>query len=283
MQRVDRQAGSRPPFEARQVGVHHLFVPGQREDQRDIDANAPGNRLGDRGNAGLRRGNLDHHVVAGDERVQPPCLSDGTGRVLRQARTDLDADASIDPVRPLPNGMQPIARHLDVFDRQPVEDRPGFESLGDEQAEGSVVVVALGNGLLENGGIGCHADHAGVANERIKFTGNQRAAADEVQPDTLAEREDLFSTRGHERASSRAARDEGKSERLLKTVTVPSNVRLGAVLSQPWFALSGDSAGNRPPGGPRLNPPAGSPTIDPKCVLPACDVAHCVFEWWRRG
>ena len=109
----------------------------------------------------------------------------------------------------------------------PVEDRLGFESLGDEQAEGNVVVVALGDGLLENGGIGRHADHAGVANERIEFTGNQRAAADEVQPDTLAEREDLFSTRGHERASSRAARDEGKSG------MVPQNGD-GSVQCAPW-------------------------------------------------
>ena len=119
--------------------------------------------------------------------MQPQRLGDGAIRVVRQVRADLDAHAAIDAVRALPNGTQPVARHLDVLHRQPVEDGFGLEAFRHQSPQRLVVVVALGDGQLEDGRIGSDAHDAGVADKGIEFTRNEGAAADEVEPDTLAE------------------------------------------------------------------------------------------------
>ena len=56
-------AGSQRGFQPGQVGVHDGTVPVHGEDQRHVDRDAGGDRRGDGGQAGLRRGDLDDDVV----------------------------------------------------------------------------------------------------------------------------------------------------------------------------------------------------------------------------
>src|SRR5205085_9708925 len=63
--------------------------------------------------------------------------------------------------------------------------------------EGGVVVGALGDRELEDRGIRGHTHDTAFAHQAIELARGQVAAADEVEPDALAEGEELFGTAGH--------------------------------------------------------------------------------------
>jgi hypothetical protein len=67
----------------------------EREDQGDVDRDAGGNRLLDRGQALAGRGDLDQQVGLLDERVQALGLVDRALRVVREVRVDLERDPAV--------------------------------------------------------------------------------------------------------------------------------------------------------------------------------------------
>ena len=68
----------------------------QREDQRDVDADALGERRGDRRQAGRGRRDLDEQVGPVDQPPQRLGLGDGRVGLVGQPRVDLDGDPAVD-------------------------------------------------------------------------------------------------------------------------------------------------------------------------------------------
>jgi hypothetical protein len=169
----------------------------EREDQGDVDADAVGDQGGDRGKSLGGRGHLDEDVAARHGGMQSPRLGDRGGGVVGQLRADLEADAPVAAPGALPDGGQSVARHLDVLDRQRLEQRGTLEPVGDAGGERIVIVGALGDRELEDGGVRGHADDAGVAHQPVEFARDQVAAADEVEPHALAQLEEPLRTNAH--------------------------------------------------------------------------------------
>ncbi len=80
-----------------------------------------------------------------------------------------------------------VARHLDVLDRQGLEQRRPLEAGGDSLHQGGVVVVALRDGELEDGGVRGHAHHPVLRHQAIELARGQGTAPDEVEPHALAQ------------------------------------------------------------------------------------------------
>src|SRR5262249_24312990 len=119
-------------------------------------------------------------------------------RVLGEMRIHLEADAAVQAAGLLERRPQAIAGEPDVFDRQRLEQLGAVEPGGDALLDRRVVIVALGDGELKDGGVRGDAHHAVFANGALELTRDQLPAANDVQPDTLAQlAESLGSTGSH--------------------------------------------------------------------------------------
>jgi hypothetical protein len=86
-------------LESGEVGVDDLAVALEREDQGHVDRDARGESRGDRGQARLRRGDLDERVRAVDLGPQLLRLGGRRGRVMREVgETSIDTRPSTPPV-----------------------------------------------------------------------------------------------------------------------------------------------------------------------------------------
>ena len=184
---VDARPGFEPAGEATDVGVHHLAVPDERKDERDVHVDARGDRLLDGAHALARRGDLHHEVRAIDGAPDAPDLADRSGRVVRERRVDLDADVAVGPFRARVDRREHVRGGAHVVDRERVDDRGGRLAAADERGERGVVVDALGDRLLEDRRVGRQAGRVAVADHRRETAGLQQITRDEVEPGRLAE------------------------------------------------------------------------------------------------
>ena len=83
---VDVRALGDQPFEPAEVGLHHLAVPLEAEDQRDVDAATLGDHLLDRAEPFGGAGDLDHQVAAVDPLVQVAGRGLGARLVVGEVR-----------------------------------------------------------------------------------------------------------------------------------------------------------------------------------------------------
>jgi len=104
-----------------------------------------------------------------------------------QQRANLQADIPIEAVRPVVDGVQHIRRSPDVLHRQRLVDVVRRRAAGDQGLYGPIVVVALGDGLLEDRRVGRHPQYAPLK-QRLELPGIQEATANIVIPDRLAQR-----------------------------------------------------------------------------------------------
>jgi hypothetical protein len=148
------------PLDAADVRLGHFAVALQREDQRDVDRDAAGDRLLDRGQSRLRRRDLDVDVVALDHGVQVGRLVDRGLRVVRVVRIDLERDPPVLAVGAVPDLLEQVAGAPDVLAREREEDVLGLLLLRRLLADLVVVVVAVGDRALEDRRVGRHADDA---------------------------------------------------------------------------------------------------------------------------
>src|SRR5690349_12100333 len=113
------------------------------------------------------------------------------------------ATAACPPLRAIEHRAQLVARHADVVDRQRLEQRLALEPARDAVGDRGVVVAGPGSAgcprdrLLEDGGVRGHAHDAGLAHVAIELAREQVAAADEIEPDALAQFEELLRAAGH--------------------------------------------------------------------------------------
>ena len=204
-ERGDRDHGRQRPaaggavLQPGEVRLHHLLVAGQREDERDVHAHALADQGADGGQALGGGGDLDHHVGPADPLAQPPRLGHGARGVVRQPGVHLDADPAVQSAAALEHLPQQVAGGLHVLDGQRLVQRKTGQRRGACQllADGVVVVGALADGLLEDGRVRGDAGHALVAHLGGEAAGPQLAAVDVVEPDALAEVEQLLGAAGH--------------------------------------------------------------------------------------
>ena len=166
-----------------QERVHDPAVAVDAEDQRDVDADALGEDLGDRGQPGEGRRDLDEGVRAVDEPPQTARLRDGGGRVVGQARVDLDRDASVRAAAGVVGRAHDVAGPPDVVRRQRTHGL-----LHGDLALGQVpdlvgVGLAVGERLLEDRRVGRDPDDPAVGDHRGQRAACEAGAAEVVQPD----------------------------------------------------------------------------------------------------
>ena len=176
----------REPLQPLHVGVGHLLVAVDVEEQGDVDVDPLRHRGADRRQPGLRARDLDHHVGALDRSPQALGVRDRPLGIVRQVRGDLQADVAVHPVQALVDGPQDVCGVADVPPGEGLEDlRRGHPGPG-RLAQQVVVVRAAGDGLLEDGGVGRHPQQP-LFDQALQLTGANQVAADAIQPDALAE------------------------------------------------------------------------------------------------
>ena len=189
-------------FQAREVGFRHGQIGVEPEQQRDVDVDPLADQLADGGRAGLGAGNLDHQIRPIDRAPEPPRLGDGPQAVHGQVRRDLEADEAVAAVQAVVDRAQLVGRLADVGDGQLVEQaaRIGVAVLQHVLDRG-VVVGAVADRFLEDGGVGGDALDAVLLDEAHEVAVREDAALDEIEPDSLASLAELKHRIGHRSAS----------------------------------------------------------------------------------
>ena len=182
--RVDGLAGGRAPLEAGEVGVDHLLVARDGEQQRDVDVDAAGGELLDRGDPGLGGGHLDHHVGPGEPAPQLERLLDRGLGVVGEVGRALERDEPVASVALVVGGAQQVGGPADVVERELEEQllrvaHPG----GDGGAQLVVVAVGAGDRLGEDRRVRGRAGHRAVGDQRGEVAAVQQLARERVEPD----------------------------------------------------------------------------------------------------
>jgi hypothetical protein len=169
--------------DAVEEGGDDLPVAGHREDERDVHADALGEDLGDRREADLGGGDLDHHVGTPHPRREFLRLPDGGGGVLGEPGIDLDGHPAVHAVGGIVGVGEDVAGVPHVVDGHG-EDRVGDVGAGVLQL-GDLVVV--GGALRHRGGedrrVGGDADDAGAGDQVSEVTAADPVAGQVVEPD----------------------------------------------------------------------------------------------------
>ena len=92
---LGRPAGRHQRLEAADVGLHHLVVAVEPEDQRDVDAASLADQGVDGRHALLGRRHLDQQVRLGDAGVQLAGVAHRGVGVVRQGGGDLQGDVAV--------------------------------------------------------------------------------------------------------------------------------------------------------------------------------------------
>ena len=170
-------------LQAREVGVHDGAVAVEGEDQRDVDADAEADDLGDGREARLRRRDLDHDVRAVDQPGQLLGLGDGGRRVVGQARVDLDGDAAVAALRRVVHGAQDVGGGADVGGGHHADRLVDGDAAGGEVGELLLVTLTGADGRLEDRGVRRDAHDVAVLDQFGEVAGLDALAGQVVQPD----------------------------------------------------------------------------------------------------
>ena len=139
--RVDRLPARHAPLEAGEVGVDDLLVARDGEQQRDVDVDAAGGELLDRGDAGLGGGDLDHHVGPREAAPELERLLDRRRGVVGEVGRALERDEAVAPAAGVVGRAQQVGGAADVVEREREEELLRVAHAGgDGRAE--LVVVA---------------------------------------------------------------------------------------------------------------------------------------------
>ena len=183
---VDRMPVLHAPLEASDEGAGDVLIHLDRKHQGDVDVEAVGDALLDRGESGIGRRDLD-------EDVRPPHAVEEIVRhgdralsIVGNAWQDLDAHVAILVLRLLVDRFEHIGRQLDVLDDQVEHDLLVRDARVDQVAERVVIVTATADRLLEDGGVGGHADHGILLDHSLQLARRHQAPADVVEPDAGA-------------------------------------------------------------------------------------------------
>ena len=183
---VDRLALLEAALEAADVGLGHLRVLLDAEEQGDVDVAPLVDHLLDRGRALVGARDLDHQVGAVDA---VPVLARLLHRALGvegQVGVDLEGHEAVLAAALVVDDAQHVAGVLDVADRELLVDAAVVEALARGLGELLVVVVGAEDRLVEDRRVGGHAAQRVLLDQPLQLAGGDEGALDLVQPDARA-------------------------------------------------------------------------------------------------
>ncbi len=184
---VNRLSRGQAVFEAVKVGDHHFGVTLQREDERDVDVDSRGDDGAYGGDALGRGGDLDHQVGLADAFPELFCLCDGGLGIVGEIRADFETDESVAAVRFFVKRQEQVAGFLNIFDRELPEDLLRVPARPGEGNQRGIVIVRLGDGVVENGRVGRDAANFAALDHGFEFAVFEKFSLDVVVPEGLAE------------------------------------------------------------------------------------------------
>ena len=173
------------PFEPAEIGLDHLRVAVEAENQRDVDAASLGDHLLDRRQTFLGARDLDHQVAPVDPLVEVTRCGLAAGAVVGEAGRDLDADVAVDAVRVVVHLREHVAGAVDVVDHHRPEHVVDRRASGTEFGELLVVVAGVLDRLLEDRRVRGQPAHPTVT-DRDESARGDVVTLEVVEPGALA-------------------------------------------------------------------------------------------------
>ena len=172
-------------LQAVDVALGDLDVALEREDQRDVDRAAAGDRILDGGQAGERRRDLDEQVRPVDLLPEARHLGERLLGVVRVGRVNFQRDMAIGALRLIEDRAEHIAGVLDVRDGE--RDERLLRAGGTGQlGQLGVVGGALRERLLEDRRVGRDTGDGVLADQPRQLTAAHHVPRERVDPDALA-------------------------------------------------------------------------------------------------
>ena len=132
-------------------------------------------------------GDLDHGVGAVEGLPEAEGLGGGLLGAVGHGGGDFEADEPVVAVGAVVGGAEEVEGAGDVVLGQCIIDAVGVGTLLDEVLHLGVVVGAVGDGLVEDGGVGGDALEVVFVDEALEFAGVEEGAAHEIHPGALSE------------------------------------------------------------------------------------------------
>ncbi len=189
---VDRLVLREARLQRRQVGLHHVLVPVDREQQRDVDVDPLGEALMDGRQAGARPRNLHHDVRPVAGLPEAPRLGDRAVGVVRQVRPDLDRHEAVVAAGGVVGRPEGVGGVPHVLDGQRLEHTRRFGARASLLPDVLVVQVGVGDRLLKDGRVRRHAAQTVLGDEAPERGPGVQVAPDVVVPDALPEPGELL-------------------------------------------------------------------------------------------
>ena len=183
---VDRLALLQAALEAADVGLRHLRVLLDAEEQRHVDVAPLVDHLLDRRRALLGARDLDHQVGAVDARPVLARLLHRAVGVEGEIGVDLEGDEAVDAAALVVDDAQHVAGVLDVADRELLVDLAVVLAGARELGELVVVVVGAEDRRVEDRRVGGHPAQRVLFDQSLQLAGADERALDLVQPDARA-------------------------------------------------------------------------------------------------
>ena len=183
---VQRPAGLEAALHRSDVGLHHLLVGGDAEEQRDVDVQAVEQGLLDRRHALVGGRDLDHQVRAIDKVPVHAALFKRARGVVGEPRRDLPGHVAVDAGGRVVDRAQDVAGRLHVVQRHRAIDLAGGLALVGEGLELRVIVGGAEDRLLEDRGVRGHAAQRFLAHQPRELAGVDQTPIQLVEPDARA-------------------------------------------------------------------------------------------------
>ena len=166
----DRLTRGNAVFKAGEKRLHHLLVDLLREQERDVDVDAFGEKLADRRYPGGGGGDLDEDVLAADRLPKTPRLLDRCRGIHGEIGRHFEADEAVAALGFLVERAQHVGGGGNIRGGDPFIDRAerGL-ALADEPRDVGIVGRALADRLLEDRRIGGDAGEAILLDQPFKL------------------------------------------------------------------------------------------------------------------
>ena len=174
-------------FNAGDVSCRHLPITWQSKEQRDVDVDAFADELLNGGQPFCRRRDFDENIGAIQRPPQTTSLQNRAFSVMRQVWIDFQTHISIPRVRLIVHGSELVGCALHVALGESFVNHLGALPLEGHGPDVLLIILAAGNGLLEDRWIGGHAPQSIFLDQPPQLATEDQIPPGVVQPDRLAE------------------------------------------------------------------------------------------------